>query len=95
MSSITYRRQTLESGDVAPHVDFRISIPVWIDGKAAIRLAGFDPEKDRIGILMHEWRGHPEFALVVNPDSENLMFDKEFAVSEQSVYSLDTSRINP
>ena len=86
MSKLTFKSDALRPTDVRPHVIW--DVPIWLDRKAEIRAAGFNPEADVAGVLQSsDWRGYPQYALVVAHDSN--LVDQDIAVSEQSVYSVD------
>lgn len=85
MSKLTFKLDKLRPSDVRPHVIW--DVPIWLDRDVEIRKAGFEPQMHVAGVLQDsDWRGYPQYALVVGRDADFL--DEDIAISEQSVYSV-------
>ena len=87
MPVLTFKSDVLKPEDEQPSIDW--SLPAWIDRDEAILRAEFDPEICVAGVLQDEnWRGHPQYAVVVRYVAAPAYYGYAIAVSEQSIYDV-------
>ena len=87
MPVLTFKSDVLKPDDEQPNIDW--SLPAWIDRNEAILRAEFDPEMDMAGVLQDEnWRGYPQYAVIVQHVAAPAYYGYGIAVSEQSIYEV-------
>ena len=87
MPVLTFKSDVLKPEDEQPNIEWQL--PAWIDREEAVLRAELDPEICIGGVLQEEnWRGYPQYAVVVKYVAAPAYYEYRIAVSEQTIYDV-------
>jgi hypothetical protein len=87
MPVLTFKSDVLKPENEQPNIAW--DLPDWIDSNEAIIRAECDPEICLAGVLQDEnWRGYPQYAVVVQYFAAPAYYGYRIAVSEQTIYEV-------